>query len=82
MQERRKLLKSHKILLQMKNGKVQEAISLAQIRQDEVQTTLNLVIIELGVPKNELDQWKLTEDSQAIEKMEPEKPKENKEKEE
>jgi len=60
----------------MKNGKVQEAISLANVRQGEVQTTLNLIITELGISKDELNQWKLTEDGQAIEKIEPEKPKE------
>ena len=80
--QRIKLFKSHKILLQMKNGKVQEAINLAQARQNEVQVTLNLIITELGILKEELDQWKLTEDGQAIEKIEPEKPKKNKEKEE
>lgn len=76
--QRIKLLKSQKILLQMKNEKVQEIIRLAQTRQDEVQTTLNLIITEHGVPKDELNQWRLSEDGQAIEKIETPKPEENK----
>jgi len=80
--KRIKLLKSQKILLAMKEQKIQEAISLVRAQQNELQATLNLTITEQGVPKNELDQWKLTEDGQAIEMIEPEKPKENKEKEE
>ena len=77
--QRIKLFKSHKILLQMKNEKVQEAIALANVRQREVQTTLNLIIVELNVPKDELNQWKLTEDGQAIERIKPEKPEEEEE---
>lgn len=79
--QRINLLKSQKILLQMKNEKIQEAINLAQAMQNELQATLNLTMIEQGVSKNQLDQWKLTEDGQAIEKVEtPKKPEKNKEK--
>ena len=74
--KRIKLLRSQKILLQMKSKKIQEAINLMQIQQRELQATLNLTMTEQGVPKEELDQWKLTEDGQAVEKIEPEKPKE------
>lgn len=77
--KRIKLLRSQKILLQMKSEKINEAISLAQARQNELQATLKLTMTEQGVPKEELDQWKLTEDGQAIEKIEtPKKPKEDK----
>jgi len=75
--QRIKLLRSQKILLQMKNEKIQEAINIANARHNELQATLNLTMTEQGVPKNELNQWKLTEDGQAIEKTEmpePEKP--------
>jgi len=65
-----KLLASQKMLLQMKAEKVQEAMTLVQVRQKEVQAILNLVMIEVGVPKDELNQWKLSEDEQAIEKIE------------
>jgi len=68
--QRIKLLRSQKILLQMKNEKIQEAIGLANARQNELQATLNLTMTEQGVPKEELNQWKLTEDGQAIEKIE------------
>ena len=79
--QRIKLLRSQKILLQMKSMKVQEAINLAKARQKEVQATLNLAMIEVGVPKEELNQWKLSEDEQAIEKIVPEIPPEDKDKE-
>ena len=75
--QRIKLLRSQKILLQMKGEKIQEAINLAKARQDELQATLNLAMIEQGVPKEELDQWRLTEDLQAVEKIEPKKNKES-----
>ena len=82
MNEKRiKLLRSQKILLQMKNDKVQEIIRLAQARQEAVQETLNLIITELGISGDELNQWKLTEDGQAIEKIEPKESKGNKEEE-
>jgi len=76
--QRIRLLKSQKILLQMKSQKVQEAIALAQAEQKEVQATLNLAMIEQGIPKEELPRWKLSEDGQAIEKIEIPKPDENK----
>ena len=76
--KRIKLLRSQKILLQMKNEKIQEAIGLAQARQKEFQATLNLTMTEQGVPKDELPSWRLTEDMQAIEKFEPENPNKNK----
>ena len=75
--QRIKLLKSQKILFQMKNGKVQDAIALVQARQGEAQATLNLIITELGIPENELNQWKLTEDGQSIEIIEIPKDKES-----
>jgi len=80
MNEKRiKLTKSQKIALQLRSKEVQQAIELVRARQKVVRSTLNLTMTEQGVPKEELDQWKLTEDGQAIEMIEP---KENKEKEE
>jgi collagenase-like PrtC family protease len=76
--QRIRLLKSQKILLQMKSEKVQEAIALAQARQKEVQATLNLSMIEVGVSEDELKLWKLSEDGQSIEKAEPPKDKDGK----
>jgi len=66
--KRFKLLKSQKILLQMRREKIQEAINLAKIRQDQLQATLNMVMIEQGISKGELNQWHLTKDGQAVEK--------------
>ncbi|MBA7513318.1 hypothetical protein ES705_05333 [subsurface metagenome] len=78
--QRIKLLRSQKILLQMKSQKVQEAITLTQARQKEVTATLNMIITEEHhIPKDELPLWKLAEDGQAIEKIEIPKPKENEE---
>lgn len=72
--QRIKLLKSQKILLQMKSEKVQEALALVRVRQKEVQATLNLAMTEQGIPENELNQWHLSDDVQAVEKIETEQP--------
>lgn len=73
--QRIKLLKSQKIALQMKSEKVQQAIALVQARQNEVQATLNMIMTEEhNIPKEERSQWKLSEDEQAIEKIEIKKP--------
>lgn len=81
--ERKRLLRSQKILLQMRSKEVQEAINLVQARQKEVQATLKLAMTEQGVPKDELNLWQLSEDGQAIEKIEmpePQKDKKDKDK--
>lgn len=67
--ERIRLLKSQKILLQMKSEKVQEAIEAAQAGQKEVQATLRLMMTEVGVPTDELALWKLSDDGQSVEKI-------------
>ena len=71
-----KLLKSQKLLLQARSEKIQEALNLAQIRQNEFQGTLNMILIEEhGISPEELDQWRLSDDGQAIEWIKPpEKP--------
>lgn len=69
--QRIKLTKSQKIALQMKSEKVQEAINLAQARQKVVKATLNMIMTEEHhIPKDELPLWRLSEDEQAIEKIE------------
>lgn len=68
--KRIKLLRSQKLLIQMKGEKIQEAIALTNARQDNFQQTLDMIVVEQGVPKEELDQWRLSEDGQAIEKIE------------
>ena len=73
--QRIKLLKSQKILLQMKSERVQKFIALAQATQKEVQATLKMIMTEEhNIPKEELNQWRLSEDGQAIEKIETPKP--------
>ena len=74
--QRIKLTKSQKIALQMKSEKAGKFIALAQTWQKEVRATLNMIMAEEhNIPKNELSLWKLSEDEQAIEKIEvPEPP--------
>lgn len=74
-QKRIKLLKSQKLLLQMKQRDLMETM---QRKQDDVQQTLNLIVIELGIPENEIDLWFLVEDGQAIERIKVAKPKKDK----
>lgn len=75
--QRIKLTKSQKIALQMKSEKVQKFISLAQAWQKQVQATLKMIMAEEhNIPKHELSLWKLSEDEQAIEKIEIKKPEE------
>ena len=73
--QRIKLTKSQKIALQMKSEKVQKFIALAQANQKEVRAILNMIMTEEhNIPKDEINQWKLSEDGQAIEKIEIKKP--------
>ena len=68
--QRIRLLKSHKILLQIRSEKINEAVAMVQVRNNELQASLNLAIVEVGVPAGELNLWRLSEDGQAIEKIE------------
>ena len=80
--QRIKLTKSQKIVLQMKSEKVQKFIDLAKAFQKEVRAILNMIMTEEHhIPKDELPLWRLSEDEQAIEKIEPEIPPEDKDKE-
>ena len=74
--QRIKLTKSQKIALQLKSEKVEKFIALAQAWQKQVRATLNMIMTEEhNIPKDEINQWKLSEDQQAIEKIEtPESP--------
>ena len=76
--KRIKLLKSQKILLQKEK---QVTIALIQARQRELNAILVVIMIDQGVPENEVGQWQLMPDGQAIEKIEPEKPPKEKDKE-
>lgn len=79
--QRIRLFRSHKILLQEKTLRVREAIRVFKTKQVEFQSAFNLMKEELGIPQGKLNQWKLSEDEEAIEKIEPEKPPKNKKKE-
>jgi len=76
--QRIKLLKSQKILLQKQR---QETINLIQAKNNELSQILGVIMIDQGVPENEIGQWQLMPDGQSIEMIEPEKPPEEKDKE-
>ena len=76
--QRIKLLKSQKILLQTKK---QEILNLIQSKQNELNEVIDIVMVEQGIPEDEVRQWRLTQDLQAIEKLEP-KPDKKKDEEE
>lgn len=76
--KRVKLLGSQKILLQMKSEKINEAINLLEARKEDIQQTLDMIVIEQGIPKENINQWRLTEDGQAIEKIEEQNSQKNK----
>ena len=61
-----KLMQSQITLLQIKSNEIQRA-------RDEFQEALNLITTEQGVPEGERNQWILTDEGQAIEKIEKSK---------
>ena len=73
--ERKRLYRSHKILIQEKDARIREALQFLQARQDEFRAIINLIKEELDVPTEEFSRWKFSEDGQALEKIEEEKPK-------
>ncbi len=75
--QRIKLLKSQKVLLQMK---LNEITIIMQAKQKDFRQTLNIIAVEQGVPEKEVNEWQLGEDGQAIEKTEPKKPPKEKDK--
>lgn len=76
--QRIRLFRSHKILLQEKTLRIQEAIRLFKAKQAEFQSVFNLMKEELGIAQGELNKWKLSEDGGAIERMPEEKPQDKK----
>ena len=71
--KRIKLLRSQKILLQTKRD---ELMVLMKTKQDEFSEILDVVMIEQGVPEKQTRFWYLATDGQAIEKINPKKPRE------
>lgn len=64
--KRIKLLKSQKILLQTKKQEIQGYI---QIKQNELNQILGMIMTEQGVPEKEVGEWQLARDGQTIEKI-------------
>lgn len=77
-EKRIKLLRSQKILLQKQK---QETINIIQAKQNELGEILAVIMIDQGVPENEIGQWQLMPDGQSIEKIKPDKPPKEKDKE-
>ena len=73
--KRIELLESQKILFQTKR---RESIALIQATQNGLNKILDMVMIEQGIPEKEINQWRLTADGEAFEKMESKEPPENK----
>ncbi len=65
--ERKKLLQSQTELL---STRMRELNTF----KDIVQNTLDMICKEMGVPENELDQWRLSEDMKYLEKIEKKAP--------
>jgi len=61
--EKKKFLQSQTELLSTRMGELNAF-------EDIVQNTLDMICKELGVPENELDQWRLSEDMKYLEKIE------------
>ena len=76
--QRIKLLKSQKILLQTKK---QEILNTIQTKQNEFNEVIDIIMVEQGISKDEIRQWRIDADMQAIEKLEPKKPPKDKDKE-
>jgi ribonuclease BN (tRNA processing enzyme) len=66
---RKKLLKSQVELLRMKLDKVMQAKLVEKRARDEFQRTLDNIISELGVPKNERDRWGIDNKMQFIQEI-------------
>lgn len=75
--KRIKLLRSQKILLQKQ---AQENRAVIQAKQNELNQIFAVILGDLDIPENEFNQWQLSGDGQAVEKIEPPKPPKNKDK--
>ena len=64
--KRIKLLKSQKILLQTKKQEIQGII---QIKQNELNQILGMIMVEQGVPEKVVGEWQLARDGQTVERI-------------
>ncbi|MCD6194276.1 MAG: hypothetical protein J7L26_12565 [Candidatus Aminicenantes bacterium] len=75
MTQKVKLMESQRELLRLKRLIVQDAIRLAEQKQAELQRTIETVALELGIDV-EKETWRLSDDYEYLEKIEPPKEKE------
>lgn len=68
--QRVKLLESHKILLQERDQGIAAANQILQLRINEFRDVIILITQKLGIPKEDIGKWRITEDREAIEKIE------------
>ena len=73
--DEKKLFKSHMALLNEKRVRIAEAMQLTQVKQAEFNEAINIIMEELGIPEEEREKWKITDDFQRVERIKEEKKK-------
>lgn len=73
MADRKKLLKSQKELLRMKNEKTLSLFQMLKKAQQDYQQTVNEIGLELGVDQKELQNWKLDKNGEYLDYVIPSK---------
>jgi len=63
------LLNSQAELMAMKFQAVKQIISVLKQKQADLQNSINLIALELGVPENQLGKWGLSEDGKTLLKV-------------
>ena len=60
------LLNSQAELMAIKIKGVKQIISLLQQKQADLQNSINLIALELGIPENQLGEWDLSQDGKTL----------------
>jgi len=60
------LLNSQAELMAMKIQAVKQIISVLKQKQADLQNSINLIALELGIPENQLGEWDLSEDGKSL----------------
>ena len=63
------LLNSQAELMAMKIQAVKQIISVLKQKQADLQNSINLIALELGVPENQLGEWGLSDDGKTLLKV-------------
>jgi DNA-directed RNA polymerase specialized sigma subunit len=67
---KKKLSEIHRKLIQLRLERIREAQNLLQLRQREFLNDLDLIAMELGIPKEELSKWRLDSKNEYLERIE------------